>query len=83
MSFSLGALFAIAVRAILIAEERRIAVSIAAVVLLALAHAVLAIRLRAGQNALRRALLVLEIRHESAAARGLPPRVHPYRTRET
>ncbi|CAN5776243.1 hypothetical protein BH11MYX4_BH11MYX4_67740 [soil metagenome] len=74
-SLALGGLLAVAARAIVLAEDPRVASAIFAVVLLGLVLLVLAVRLRAGQELLRRELQSLQ---EGRAERP-PERGHPYR----
>jgi hypothetical protein len=77
---AIGALLAIAVREILVAEDREVAMAITAVVVLAVAFLLLALRIRAGQSLVRRDMCAIEIRHdlEEETAR-LAERGHPYR----
>ncbi|HSO33176.1 MAG TPA: hypothetical protein VLT33_11670 [Labilithrix sp.] len=77
-SLALGGLLAVAARAIVLAEDPRVASAIFAVVLLGLVLLVLAVRLRAGQELLRRELQGLEELEEGRAERP-PERGHPYR----
>jgi hypothetical protein len=75
MATGIGALLAIATHAAVVASDIRIAVSIAAVVLLALSYLLLGLRVRVGQELLRRELQTVEQRHEPAQEVG-----HPYRS---
>lgn len=73
---AVGALLGIAVRAIVLSGNGRTAVSIAAIVLLALSYLALAVRVRMGQETVRRELRELELTREIGMA---VDREDPYR----
>lgn len=75
-TIAIGALVAVAVRAVLLAEDRPTAIAITAVVFLALVYLALAFRVRMGQELLRRQLLEIELREGNTEP---PSRSHPYR----
>lgn len=81
LAIAIGALLAIAVRAIVIAQDPTVAVSTTAVVLLALSCLLLALRVRAGQTPVRQELCAMEERQKlDDEARPLAHRSHPYRS---
>lgn len=83
-ALAIGPLLAIAIRAVVLTQDRRTAVSIAAVILVTLSYLALAFRLRMGQELVRRELCAIELRDELAEeaaelARRGQGCSHPYR----
>jgi hypothetical protein len=80
MAAAIGGLVAIAVHDIVISGDLKVSVSIASVLLLALVYVTLSVRIRAGQEALRRELCTMEHRHGiDEDPEELDLRAHPYR----
>jgi hypothetical protein len=72
---AIALLSGVAMRSVLMTDEPVVALTIVGVVTLAAVFLVLAVRLRSGQEGLRRELIALELHREAA----LVPRRHPYR----
>jgi hypothetical protein len=77
----IGALLAVSIRAILVADDITLSVGITVVVLLALAFLLLAMRTRAGQELVRQELVAMEYRYAlDLEEERVDSRSHPYRT---